>query len=97
MFFSVDRRTATQSNKKMTPQLTPIKRNDGPTWKVSVDGKRIGFVYKTRFSWGYCNSRSGRFPKSWVCTEVKSQDEAVAKLISVDAELFTFASGIISR
>lgn len=81
----------------MNPQITPIKRNDGPTWKVSVDGKRIGFIYKTRFSWGYCNSRTGGFPKSWICTDVKSQEEAVAKLISVDVELFAIASEIIAK
>jgi hypothetical protein len=66
---------------------TPTKHKDSATFKVSADGVQIGFVFETRYSWGYCNARRGGLPKSWVATEAKDKEDAIEKLLEADAGL----------
>ena len=82
-------------NKKMKITTTPTKHKDCPTFKVSADGFQIGYVFETRFSWGYCNARRGGLPKSWVATEAKDKDDAIEKLLSADADLMEMAKTLV--
>jgi hypothetical protein len=66
---------------------TPTRHKDSETYKVTADGAQIGFIFKTRYSWGYCNARRGGLPKTWVATEAKDKDDAIEKLITADAGL----------
>lgn len=79
----------------MKPILTETKHRDVQAWKVTFNGQQIGFVFKTRFSWGYCNARKGGFPKVWQAADVKNQDEAVAKLIEWDTQARDMAAQIV--
>lgn len=81
------RRNAGDENQKMKITTTPTKHKDSATFKVSADGVQIGFVFETRYSWGYCNARRGGLPKSWVATEAKDKEDAIEKLITADAGL----------
>lgn len=72
-----------------------LEHRDAQTWKVAVNGQQIGFVFKTRFSWGFCNARAGGIPKTWMSADVKSQAEAVEKLLEWDSQALHMAAEFI--
>jgi hypothetical protein len=71
------------------------RHKDCPTFKVSADGVQIGFVFETRYSWGYCNARRGGLPKSWVATEAKDKEDAIEKLLEADAGLIEMKESLL--
>jgi len=77
-------------------QMTSITPTRQPlTWKVSVNNQQVGYVFKTRYSWGYCNARTGGMPRTFVCSDAKDQDDAVAKLIDSNHWLIGIANEIV--
>ena len=79
----------------MTIIISKTKHKDGPVLKVSANGVQIGFVFQTRFSWGYCNARSGGFPKSWVSSAAENLGDAVEKLVRADSELVEMVDSLL--